>query len=164
MSDNIYIVLGLYGETLEPVAITDSETEYDDYVNTRNMHGLKTLVINKDHPKCPPIKNIYNQSSSIVDYFEDCPITKEEEEMCVQAESDIHTHMLSQLSHLRDEINKNYIKFSKDELRDIAEMIAIFRNHISICCDEDACYDISEEMNFKELLKHSKMMKVPFKE
>ena len=164
MPSNLYIVLGLFGGVPEPVAITQSETEYEDYIKTRDSSGLKTIVINRDHPKCPDIENLYDNDNVIIDYFEDCPVTKCEEEVTIDLESEIHTHMLSYLSKLGDEINKGYIRFEMDELRDIAEMIAIFRRRISVCCDEEACVDINEELNLKELLKHSRMLKVPFKE
>lgn len=164
MGDNLYIILSMVCGTPEAVAMTDSETEYDDYMKTRKTDGLRTMVINRSHPRCPEIEDLYDHDAAIIDYFEDAPITKSEEETAVQLESEIHTHILTQISRLRTELNKDYIKFSRDELRDIAEMIAIFRSHISNCSDEDACVDITEEMNLKELLRHSSMLSVPFKE
>lgn len=165
MSNNIYIIMGIYHGVPEAVAIATGEEEFEDYVNTRKMDNLKVMVINADHPKCPPIDGLYEDNDKvIIDYYENCPITKEEEEISIQLEGEIHTHMLNQLSSISEEINKPYIRFNKDELRDIAEMISIFRKHISTCCDEEGCIDITEEMNFKELLKHSNMIAVPFKE
>lgn len=165
MSNNIYIIMGLVCGAPEAFAIATNETEYNDYVNTRVMDDLKVMIINTDHPKCPPIENLYEDNDAlIIDYYEDCPITKGEEEMSIEMESEIHSHMLNQLSSLTEEVNKPYIKFDKGELRDIAEMISIFRKHISTCCDDEGCIDITDEMNFKELLKHSNMMAVPFKE
>lgn len=165
MADNIYILMKLMGGVPEPVAITDSKSIYEDYVKTRKMDGVKTLVINRNHPKCPSFNNgdLYDHDCSIIDYYDECPITKQEEEAAIEAESEIHSHMLEKLSQLSTEINRGYIKFTTQELRDISELIAIIRMHISDCCDEDACVDLTEEMNFKELLTQSKFMTVPFK-
>lgn len=166
MSSNVYVILGrFFGGAPEAVAICTTDEEYDDYIKTRDMTGLKTMAINTDHPKCPDIiDKIYDHRATVVGYFEDAPITKAEEEIAIEQECEFHSHMRNQIATLREAINKDFIKFSKDELGAIAEMMSIIRRHSDICTDEDACVDLVEEINYKELLKQSKMLDVPFKD
>ena len=166
MSSNIYVILGkLFGGPPEAVAICTTDEEYQDYTQTRDMNGLRTMIINTDHPKCPDIiDTIYDHKSTIVGYFEDAPITKAEEEIAIEQECEFHSHMRNQMSALREAINKGYIKFDKSEIKAIGEMLSIIRRHADICTDEDACVDLVEEINYKELLKQSKMLDIPFKD
>lgn len=164
--DNIYIVFTLVDKKPQPCVLCLQDIEYEDYENTRDMKNTRTMVINRDHPKFKGVNDdeLYGSKYAISTYFDDCPITLEEEEMLIDAEIDIHPHLMCKVSELIDlTIGKEYIKFNKSEKAKIINALSIIRNYTDKCQDEEACFELDDVVDMKTLLDKSKFMRVPFK-
>lgn len=160
-TDFVYIIIdkSFTGEIVTR-AICVGKEDYDAYVKTHDVNGSRTLVVNPENPKFKNseefMDNVYSSSYTIVDYFDDVPVTGYEEEMLIEAEGTFHPYMLSRLGDIRTILSKNFLKLSKSEKKDIETMLEIIKSKSSMCTDEE---DICEEepydrINYKELIKH----------
>lgn len=168
MSDGtnlIYIILdkGYNGEINTRAICTDKE-QYDDYVKTHNVKGTRTVVINPDNPKFKNseefMDKVYSSDYAIVDYYGKIPVTGYEEQMVIEGESSFHCHMLTRIHDIRRTLAKEYIKFTKQELDDIDQMLNIIHAKNIACTDEeDICEDEPQErINFEELIIQGRLL------
>lgn len=161
----IYIIINkLYNNQISTRAICTNRDEYSDYVRTHDMNGMRTLVLNADHPKITMndkfMEKLYDSNYTIVDYYGDVPLTGYEEEMLIENEGTFHQHIKSKINDITNILKKDYIKFSKEEKRDIEHMLNIIRNKNGYCVDEEDVSedDPSERINYNELIKQSKIL------
>lgn len=148
-------------------AICMSEEQLEDYKKYHDMKNCRVMVINLDHPKANKFGDLeeilYNNSAIIDEYYDDIPLTVDENIMLSEHECTFHQHMLSQMSAFMNVIEKGYINFSKREMKDIQIMLDIIKKKNQACLDEDyddeEDWDACERINYKELIIQSQVLR-----
>lgn len=160
-TDLVYMIIFSGVEGITTKAICVGEEEYNDYIKTHNVTGTRTMVLNPDSPKFKNseefMNNVYQSNYAIVDYYDDIPVTGYEEEMLIEAEGSFHQHIVSAVGNLKTTLEKDFIKFTKDESRLIQKTLEIIRSKADGCIDEEDVPDDDpySRINIKELLRHS---------
>lgn len=169
-TDNyLYIVIAksCIGMNFITKAVCFGKDQYDAYCKCRDMKDTRTLVVNPNHPKINKFGDfeeiVYDSGYYITDFYEDIPLTFYEEEMLIENETTFHYHVQSKISDIKRTLEKEYLKFSKDEMKDIAKMLDIIKTKNEICInggeDDDDEYDEWDDpctrINYKELIIHS---------
>lgn len=160
----IYVILiKCFDKEIIPMAICVGEEEYKRYTETHNTSGTRTLVINPTNEKVDKygdiMDKIYESNYYISEYYDGIPLTMCEEEVLCEAESTFHEHFKSNMNQFMNTFNKNYIKFSKSEMRDIEKMINIMRDANDSMYECDEYYDERfDKLNYKELISISNIL------